>query len=257
MLKGVNRMTMLHYFTVADTAFVTLDVKVNCYSSLGSFKEGYEGRFRLIVEEDEDRTETKYIDLGGWWDLEHHQTGYSEWDIVKPPFIDQEMSFAFGLPRGEYAVYGIFEVRDKVTGSTDLSDIQIDITTYLKPAGEGANLIDKDYPHTILANDGVFSHKNSSQYFKIINSGERQKIYAKGLSDGADRTAGSGELYVTSSFVDAFVSFLDEFHSYVEMVRTIGGNKENSNNMQSKIKTIKNTLVDASGNRITDIIASS
>ena len=254
---GVNKMTILHYFTVADTASITLAVKINYYSALGGFREGYEGRFRLIVEEDEGRTETKYIDLGDWWDLESVRTDYSDYEIAKPAFIDQEMSFAFGLPRGEYTVYGIFEVRDKATGSTDLSDIDIDITTYLKPAGDGVNLIEKDYPHTILANDGMFSHKNSSQYFKIINSGERQKIYAKGLSDGADREAGSGELYVTSSFVDAFVSFLDEFHAYVDHVRTIGSNAGNADAMQKKIEGIKNTLIDASGNRITDIIASS
>lgn len=243
---GVNKMTMLHDFTVADTAFVTLDVKVNYYSSLGGFREGYEGRFMLIVEEDEGRTETKYIDLGGWWDLEHARTGYNDYEIVKPPFIDQEMSFAFGLPRGEYSVYGIFEVRDKVTGSTDLSDIQIDITTYLKPAGEGANLIDKDYPHTILANDGVFSHKNSSQYFKIINSGKRQKIFAKGLSDGTDRTEGSGELYVSSDFINAFKEFLTYMKTWVDDVRSIGSNKEKAEKMQGYCDTVMAKLTETS-----------
>lgn len=109
---------------------------------------------------------------------------------------------------------------------------------------------------TIVGKDGLVSIHGSSM-FKVQNTVEGQKIYAKGLSDGSDRVVGSGELYVTSSFVDAFVSFLDEFYSYVEMVRTIGGNNDNANNMQDKIKTIKETLKDSSGNRITNIIASS
>lgn len=110
---------------------------------------------------------------------------------------------------------------------------------------------------TIICKDGFISAYDITKYFMVQNTESGQKIYAKGLSDGADRMAGSGELYVTSSFVDAFVSFLDEFHAYVEHVRTIGSNAGNADAMQDKIEKIKNTLVDASGSRITDIIASS
>lgn len=111
--------------------------------------------------------------------------------------------------------------------------------------------------YTIMGKDG-FLCRNNSNMFKVLNQADgKQKIFAKGLSDGSDRVAGSGELYVTSSFVDAFVSFLDEFYLYVDHVRTIGSNAGNADTMQDKIEEIKNTLVDASGNRITDIIASS
>jgi hypothetical protein len=109
---------------------------------------------------------------------------------------------------------------------------------------------------TIIGNDGVLC-KKGEKMFKVQYTPDDLKIYAKGLSDGSDRTAGSGELYVTSSFVDAFVNFLDEFYLYVNHVRTIGSNAGNADDMQDKIKKIKNTLIDASGNRITDIIASS
>lgn len=110
---------------------------------------------------------------------------------------------------------------------------------------------------TIMCKDGIISAYDSRKYFMVQNTENGQKIFAKGLSDGANRNAGSGELYVTSSFVDAFVSFLDEFYLYVDHVRTIGSNAGNADTMQKKIEGIKNTLVDASGNRITDIIASS
>lgn len=112
-------------------------------------------------------------------------------------------------------------------------------------------------PKTIVATDGVMSAYDNKNFFIVKNTSNGQKIYAKGLSNGADREAGSGELYVTSGFVDAFVSFLDEFYAYVDHVRTIGSNDGNADTMQEKITGIKNTLVDASGNRITDIIASS
>lgn len=112
-------------------------------------------------------------------------------------------------------------------------------------------------PKTVIGIDGVVAAYNLDTFFKVQNTSNGQKIFAKGLSDGANRNAGSGELYVTSSFVDAFVSFLDEFHDYVDHVRTIGSNAGNADAMQNKIEGIKNTLVDASGNRITDIIASS
>ena len=112
-------------------------------------------------------------------------------------------------------------------------------------------------PKTIISTDGVMSAYDNKNFFIVKNTSNGQKIFAKGLSNGADRKAGSGELYVTSSFVDAFVSFLDEFYSYVDHVRTIGSNAGNADAMQTKINGIKNTLVDASGNRITDIIASS
>ena len=108
-----------------------------------------------------------------------------------------------------------------------------------------------------MCKDGIISAYDSRKYFMVQNTENGQKIFAKGLSDGANRNAGSGELYVTSSFVDAFVSFLDEFHDYVDHIRTIGSNAGNADAMQSKIEGIKNSLVDASGNRITDIIASS
>lgn len=125
----------------------------------------------------------------------------------------------------------------------------------------GIDVINQYYPiytpKTVIGIDGVVAAYNLDTFFKVQNTSNGQKIFAKGLSDGANRNAGSGELYVTSSFVDAFVSFLDEFHDYVDHVRTIGSNAGNADAMQNKIEGIKNTLVDASGNRITDIIASS
>ena len=98
---------------------------------------------------------------------------------------------------------------------------------------------------TVICKDGFLSAYDADHYFMVKNSALRQNIYAKGLSDkkGGD---GSGELYVSSDFINAFSDFLDKMYAYVEDVRTIGGNKENADAMQSAITSVKAQLTETS-----------
>lgn len=77
------------------------------------------------------------------------------------------------------------------------------------------------------------------------NSGSTQKIYAKGLSQAKGKP-GSGELYVSDSFITAFNDFLTEFAEYVANVRTAGNNAANADAMIGKTNTIKDALTDTS-----------
>jgi hypothetical protein len=87
-----------------------------------------------------------------------------------------------------YACLGDFKMQGTITCTWDYEEIVI--------------------PQTIFAPDGVLSMYNANHYFMVQNTESEQKIYAKGLGNGANRTPGSGELYVTSSFVDAIYALM-------------------------------------------------
>lgn len=99
---------------------------------------------------------------------------------------------------------------------------------------------DESYSKTIIFSDGLLTEK-ALQSFKVDNSGTAQKIFAKGLSNRKG-TAGSGELYVSDSFLNNFKDFLDELNSIFEDVRFVGNNKEYALNIAAKISTLKASI---------------
>ena len=101
-------------------------------------------------------------------------------------------------------------------------------------------------PHTIIGVDGVLSIYSAKQFFKVQNTESGQKIYAKGLSDGADRTEGSGELYVSSDFIKAFKEFLTYMKTWVEDVRSIGSNEEKAETMKGYCDAVMAKLTETS-----------
>lgn len=101
-------------------------------------------------------------------------------------------------------------------------------------------------PHTIIANDGILSYYDSTKYFKVQNTDNGQKIYAKGLSK-TKGTSGSGELYVSSSFIEAFKDFLTYFkNDWVPDVRSIGSNVDKANSMISKANEVLTKISETS-----------
>ncbi|MGN0236005.1 MAG: hypothetical protein ACI4BD_06840 [Paludibacteraceae bacterium] len=91
-------------------------------------------------------------------------------------------------------------------------------------------------PQTIIYKDGLISMQ-SDKYFMIDNSGDSQKIYAKSLST-TKGIAGSGDLYVSQSFIDAFKALCDELNEFFPSVRSIGDNATNADNCITKIKAV-------------------
>lgn len=103
-----------------------------------------------------------------------------------------------------------------------------------------------DYkPKTLICKDGFLSAFDANHYFMVKNSNSGQEIYARGLSDKKG-TDGTGKLYTSSDFINAFSDFLDKMYAYVEDVRTIGGNKDNADAMQSAISSVKAQLTETS-----------
>jgi hypothetical protein len=88
--------------------------------------------------------------------------------------------------------------------------------------------------------------------FKVLNQADgKQKIFAKGLSDGSDRTAGSGELYVSKDFIDAFKNLCTVLKVAFNDVRFVGSNKDYANDIANALQEVQDKL------DITSIIANS
>lgn len=100
-------------------------------------------------------------------------------------------------------------------------------------------------PMTIIGNDGLVSLVGHKTYFMVDNSGSTQKIYAKGLSQTKGE-AGSGELYVSDSFITAFKDFLEYMQTWVADVRSIGSNETKANTMIKHCETVMSQLTDTS-----------
>ncbi len=98
---------------------------------------------------------------------------------------------------------------------------------------------------TVICADGIISAYDIEKYFMVQNTDNGQKIYAKGLST-TKGTSGSGELYVSSSFIEAFKSFLDYMKVWVEDVRSVGSNAEKAEKMKGWCDTVKTNLNDSS-----------
>lgn len=94
---------------------------------------------------------------------------------------------------------------------------------------------------TIVGSDGILSKSSDKQFFKVKNAANGQKIFAKGLSTKKG-TAGSGELYVSSDFIDAFKQLCDALNEFFPMARTIGNNSTNADKCIEKVKAVKEKL---------------
>lgn len=89
-------------------------------------------------------------------------------------------------------------------------------------------------PQTVIGTDGFATVYDSGHYFMVRNNSNGQQIFAKGLST-TKGTSGSGELYISSSFIEAFKDFLTYFkNDWVPDVRSIGSNKDKADNMIAK-----------------------
>lgn len=103
---------------------------------------------------------------------------------------------------------------------------------------------------TIIATDGVLSAYDDSKYFMVQNTDKGQKIFAKGLNTERG-TDGSGELYVTSDFINAFTSLCNTLKAAFDDVRFEGNNGDHS----TAIATALQDVIDELG--VTSIIANS
>lgn len=98
---------------------------------------------------------------------------------------------------------------------------------------------------TLICKDGFLSAYDANHYFMVKNSTSGQDIYARGLSNkkGDD---GTGKLYTSSDFIEAFSNFLDTMSEYVKGVRTVGVNVANADDMIAKISEVKSQLTETS-----------
>ena len=103
----------------------------------------------------------------------------------------------------------------------------------------------KSPPRTIIGSNGLVSSFDDRHMFAVINSADGQKIYAKGLST-AKGTAGSGELYVSQSFINAFKDFLDYMKIWVNDVRSVGSNYDKAEEVKAWCDKVKSAINDSS-----------
>ena len=106
----------------------------------------------------------------------------------------------------------------------------------------------------MIGNDGILccrQDKNQKkQFFKVQNTANGQKIYAKGLSN-TKGTTGDGSLYVSGNFIEAFKELCEELKTFFPKVRTVGKNETNADECTKKVQKVLDGLTD------TNLIASS
>lgn len=98
---------------------------------------------------------------------------------------------------------------------------------------------------TIICKNGLLTATDAEHYFKVLNTTDGQKIYARGLATEKG-TADSGELYVSGNFIDAFKEFLSYMKNWVADVRSIGSNKDKADTMIGHCDTVISKLTDTS-----------
>lgn len=84
----------------------------------------------------------------------------------------------------------------------------------------------------------------------VKNDSSGQKIYAKGLST-TKGTSGSGELYVSHDFIEAFKGLCDTLTIAFEDVRFVRNNTDHSDAIVAALNNVNSKL------SITSIIANS
>lgn len=96
-------------------------------------------------------------------------------------------------------------------------------------------------PQTVIGTDGFATVYDSGHYFMVRNNSNGQQIFAKGLST-TKGTSGSGELYVSKDFIDAFKALCDELNAFFPSVRTVGNNSTNADKCIEKVTNVKNKI---------------
>ncbi len=86
---------------------------------------------------------------------------------------------------------------------------------------------------------------DAEHYFKVQNTDNGQKIYARGLAPEKG-TADSGELYVSSNFIEAFKALCNTLATAFQDVRFQGNNKDHSADIVSALNNVVSKLNDTS-----------
>ena len=98
---------------------------------------------------------------------------------------------------------------------------------------------------TQIGSNGLISVAENGKMFAVINEETTQRIYAKGLATKPQKT-GSGELYVSSSFIEAFKSLCDTLSKAFDDVRFQGSNKDHAGDIIDALNSVKNKLSETS-----------
>ena len=140
---------------------------------------------------------------------------------------DVNISFPNSIPK-ELTVSNSINMQLKVTVTTTSGGGYIDAVS-LKVSMEPIYMYYKAttketytyHPQTIIGSDGLISLVSNNKYFMVDNSGSTQKIFAKGLG-ASQGDPGSGELYVTSDFIDAFKAFVTKAKELFAKAKYVG-----------------------------------
>ena len=100
-------------------------------------------------------------------------------------------------------------------------------------------------PFTAICANGMMTKFNNDTLFKVVNSDNGQKIFAKGLSNKKG-DSGSGELYVSEDFIEAFKDFLSYMKIWVADVRSVGSNHDKADTMIAKCNEVYNKITETS-----------
>ena len=136
------------------------------------------------------------------------------------------------IPAGTYRIKVTITEQSGSNKSISISRNEWSVKGYYYPAY---------IPKTVIGADGIVVAQNGGRFFMVDNSGSSQKIYAKGLAT-TKGTSGSGELYVSQSFIDAFKALCDELNKFFPKVRMVGNNETNALECQKKVTAVRNML---------------
>ena len=136
------------------------------------------------------------------------------------------------IPAGTYRIKVTITEQSGSNKSISISRNEWSVKGYYYPAY---------IPKTVIGANGIVVAQNGGRFFMVDNSGSSQKIYAKGLAT-TKGTSGSGELYVSQSFIDAFKALCDELNKFFPKVRMVGNNETNALECQEKVTAVRNML---------------
>ena len=136
------------------------------------------------------------------------------------------------IPAGTYRIKVTITEQSGSNKSISISRNEWSVKGYYYPAY---------IPKTVIGANGIVVAQNGGRFFMVDNSGSSQKIYAKGLAT-TKGTSGSGELYVSQSFIDAFKALCDELNKFFPKVRMVGNNETNALECQKKVTAVRNML---------------
>ncbi len=121
----------------------------------------------------------------------------------------------------------------------DSSDTR-DVIVIIKTAGEMIIGGSK----TVIGLDGLISIYSDSRYFMVDNSGDAQKIIAKGLTTDSG-TAGDGSLYKSQNIIWAFEKLIATLKNIVDGVRSVGNNSSNATTWKAELDKVDDLIKEA------------